>query len=376
MNHNLKIVFLILGTILFSQSFTVEAAEAPSEEWSLSMGIAGKTTSDNDHFSYAQQASDGGYIVSGTTSSYGKGTDGYPDAWLVKLDKNGNLQWNKTYGGTYSDWGFFVKQTSDNGYALTGLTFPSGFGEPWLVKTDSNGNEMWDKVSDNISQDDYLEYVAERTDDGGYIVPGTVEYEMPDDEKFLLMIDMDILLTKYDSNGTVSWNNTYGKKVKSELIDFDSRPVRQALDNGYVIAGSTIVDSTNSYDIWLIKTDEYGNEQWNKTYGGSMDDSAFCISLTSDNGYVIAGMYNDSWGFSVDGSAFILKTDNEGNQQWIREFSNCTLYSVEQTSDNGYIAAGTKDGRAWVVKLEGDKAVNENEGIFHKLLNYIYGFFK
>ena len=352
------------------------ASDAPSEEWNLLMGIAGKSAPDNDHFTYVQQTSDGGYIVSGTTSSYGKGADGYPDAWLVKLDKNGNLQWNKTYGGTYFDWGFFVKQTSDNGYAMTGLTFPSGYGEPWLVKTDNKGNEMWDKVSDEISHYDSLEYVVERTDDGGYIVPGTVEYEMPDNERFLLMIDSDILLTKYDSKGIMSWNSTFGQKVKCEMIDTFSRPIRQTNNGGYIVASTIFVDETNGYDIWLIKTDEFGNEQWNKTYGGQNDDSAFCVSLTSDNGYILAGMYNDSWSFGMDGSAFILKTDSNGNQEWIKDFANSTLHSVEQTLDNGYVAAGAKDGRAWVVKLEGDNVVSKNESGHGNIWNFIYSLFK
>lgn len=114
-----------------------------------------------------------------------------------------------------------------------------------------------------------------------------------------------------------------------------------------------------------------------------MDDAAISISLTPDNGYVLTGRYNDSFSHAVNGSAFILKTDSEGNQQWMKEFSNCTLYSVKRTSDGGYIAAGVKNKHAWLVKLAGDEKYVENkvssieyndtaDSIFSQIFNYIY----
>jgi len=372
MNHNLKIVFLILGTILFSQSFTVEATEIPSEEWNLSMGVA-----DDDYFRGVEQTSDGGYIVAGTSESLAEGSKGgKADAWLVKLDKEGNVDWNNTYGENYGEWGFIAKQTSDGGYALTGYSFPTGPGKDYILKVDKEGNEEWNKIDDEITHDDYLEYVAERTNDGGYIVADIVEYAKPDPDSFLLSIDMDINLTKYDINGLKEWNTKFGQETYSEIIDLDSHPVRQTSDNGYVIAGTIVANKSNGYDIWLIKTDEFGQEQWNKTYGAQKSDSAYCISLTSDNGYVMSGMSSSPKFSGSGGKGFILKTDADGNQEWMVEFSNCTLYSVEQTSDNGYIAAGIKDGRPWVVKLEGDTAVDEAGNIFSKLWCYVYSFFK
>lgn len=373
MNHNLKILFLILGMVLFSQSFSATASEAPAEEWNLSMGAALDNSDNNDNFRYALQTSDSEYIIVGIISSNSNGTKGYPDVWLVKLDENGNFQWNKSYGGSYFDEGYYVKQTSDGGYALSGYTFPSGYAESWLIKTDANGNKIWDKVSDEISIKDNIEYIAEKTNDGGYVSVDTVEYEIPDNNSFELWVDTDIRLTKYDSDAIQKWNKTFTQEMNFEMVGF--RPVRQTNDGGYLIAGTTFDKKELNMDILLAKTDEFGNEEWNKTYGGPMSDFAFCVSLTSDNGYILAGAYNGTQLFDPYGSAFILKTDSNGNQEWIKEFSNSTLYSVEQTSDNGYIAAGTKDGRAWVVKLEGDKTVSDDSNVFHKLLNYIYSFF-
>jgi hypothetical protein len=263
-------------------------AAAPAEQWNRSFG------GDAEDSSWCvRQTSDGGYVVAGSTASYGKGTEGYPDAWLIKVDNKGNMQWNKTYGGTYFDEGYFTRQTSDGGYVLSGYTFPSGYAEPWLVKTDRNGNEIWDKVSDNITHGEYLQYRAERTSDGGYIVGDIVEHEIGKDD-LLLLVDYNITITKSDINGNQQWNNTFGKNHSLETLSSQLDTVKQTSDDGYIIASTTNLNETNTnYDIWLIKTSENGQEQWNKTYGGPLDDAAASISVTSDNGYVLAGKYTD-----------------------------------------------------------------------------------
>ncbi|MEN6292083.1 MAG: hypothetical protein ABFD07_08760, partial [Methanobacterium sp.] len=261
--HRIFQIFLVL--ILFLQASNVAAAEAPEEQWNRSFGGNGE-----DSASCVQQTSDSGYLVAGTTASYGKGTEGYPDAWLIKVDKSGNIQWNKTYGGTYFDEGYFARQTSDGSYVLSGCTFPSGYAEPWLIKTDKKGNEMWNKVSDNITHWDYLQYRAERTSDGGYVIGNIVEHEIGECDD-LVMVDYDIIITKYDMSGNQQWNSTFGKNHSLETLNSLLSPVKQTSDGGYVIASTTISNQSSNYDIWLIKTDEYGQEQWNKTFGGPMD---------------------------------------------------------------------------------------------------------
>lgn len=360
-NAGYRMFRILLILILFSQFSNVAVAAAPAEQWNRSFGGDGEDSS-----WCVRQTSDDGYIVAGISSSYGKGTKGYPDAWLIKVDEKGNPQWNKTFGGTYFDEGYFASQTSDGGYVLSGYTFPSGYAEPWLVRTDSNGNEVWNKVSDEITHEDYLKYKAERASDWGYIIVDTVEYEI--ENNYEVIVESDIRLTKYDINGNQQWNKTFGKKNSSEF----SGSAKQIPDGGYVIAGSIYQSETKNDDIWLIKTDEYGKEQWNKTFGGPRDDAAISISMTSDDGYVLTGRYNDSFSYVIDGSAFILKTDSEGNQEWIKVFPNCTLYSGQQTSDGGYIAAGVKNENAWLVKLEGDREgvdYGNGEGVDYKDLS-------
>ncbi|MFY1112054.1 MAG: hypothetical protein AB3K77_10290 [Methanosarcinaceae archaeon] len=378
MSQKLKMFQIFLVLILFSQLSNVAAAAAPAEQWNRSFGGGSE-----DNFRCVEQTSDGGYIAAGSTYSYGKGTKGYPDAWLIKVDNKGNLQWNKTFGGTYFDEGYFTRQTSDGGYVLSGYTFPSGYAEPWLIRTERNGNEIWNKVADEITHEDYLQYMAERTSDGGYIIGDTVVHEIGSYFASLI-VDYDIRIIKYDINGNQQWNSTFGKNQSLETLNPLLYPVKQTSDGGYVIASTTRSKESNSDDIWLIKTDESGQEQWNKTFGGPRDDVGISISVTSDNGYVLTGRYNDSSSFVIDGSAFILKTDSDGNQEWLKEFSNCTLYSVQQTSDGGYVAAGVKNENAWLVKLAGDGRNAEDressikyndtaDSVFSQILNSIYG---
>lgn len=371
-------IFLVL--IIFSQLSNASASSAPVEQWNRSFGGDGEDIS-----RCVQQTSDGGYVIAGTSIPYGKDLEGYHDAWIMKVDKNGNVQWNKTFERMYAGLGYFTRQTSDGCYMLSGSALPSdysflpGYSEPWLIKIDKNGNVIWKKEYDKITHEDYLQYRAERTSDGGYIIGDTAWREIGGYEGELLM-DGDIRLTKYDINGNQQWNSTFGQKNSSEFLDPLSGSVKQAPDGGYIIASAVNLKETNTNsDIWLIKINEYGQEQWNKTYGGPLDDSAASISVTSDNGYVLAGKYTESCSNGTDGSAFILKTDSAGNQEWIKIFSNCMLYSVQQTSDGGYVAAGVKNGNAWLVKLSGDVAGIEHreksDSGFIQTKNYNYNIF-
>lgn len=360
-NIESRIFQIFLFLVLFLQVSNVAAAEAPEEQWNRSFGANGEDIS-----WCVQQTSDSGYVIAGTTVPYGKDMEGYHDAWLIKVDKNGNMQWNKTFERLYSGVGYFTRQTLDGGYVLSDSILPSDYAfpsvEPWLIRIDKNGNEVWKKGCNEITHEDYLQYRAERTSDGGYTIGDMVEYEIGTQDD-LLTIDSDIRLTKYDLSGNQQWNNTFGQKNSSETLDPFLTSIKQVSDGGYAIASSINLNKTNTNsDIWFIKTNEYGQEQWNKTFGGPLDDSAYSLSVTSDNGYVLAGKYTEPCSSGPDSAAFMLKTDSDGNQEWIKVFSNCTLYSVQQTSDGGYVAAGIKNENAWLVKLSSDKKDTGHEG--------------
>jgi len=278
-----------------------------------------------DYAYFVQQTSDGGYIVAGTTTSFGAGMS---DIFLIKTDENGDAQWAKTYGGTNDDWASSVQQTSEGGYIMSGFTksFSVGSWDIFLMKTDANGNIQWAKTYGGASED--YAYFVQQTSDGGYIVAGRT--------RSFGAGGYDIFLIKTDANGNVQWAKTYGG-TGDELFS----SVQQTSDGGYIVAGRTLSFGAGGNDIFLIKTDENGDVQWAKTYGGTNHDYALSVQQTSDGGYIVAG-WTSSFGAGWD-DIFLIKTYANGNIIWAKTYggsANEYAFSVQQTSDGGYIVAG------------------------------------
>jgi len=275
----------------------------------------------NDGAYSVQQTSDGGYIVAGWTYSFGAGGD----ILLIKTDARGNISWTKTYGGTDDDGAYSVQQTSDGGYIVVGITYSSSLSDVFLVKTDASGNVQWTKTYGGTNYD--LAYSVQQTSDGGYIVAGWT---------YSFGAGGDILLIKTDANGNIIWAKTYGG-----TNDDWAYSVQQTSDGGYIVAGWTYSFGAGSDDILLIKTDASGNVQWAKTYGGTSYDFAYSVQQTSDGGYMVAGLTR-SFGAGSD-DILLIKTDASGNVQWTKTYGGTNddlAYSVQQTLGGGYIVAG------------------------------------
>jgi len=221
-----------------------------------------------------QQTSDMGYILAGSTESFGAGSD----FWLVKTDSSGNMQWNKTYGGSGSDRAFSVAQTTDGGYIMAGETDSSGAGsfDFWMIKTDSLGTLLWSKMFGGTGEDEARS--VQQTSDGGYIVAGsTLSFGAG---------GIDFCLVKTDASGNKQWSQPYGG-----TFDDEAYSVQQTGDGGYIVAGSTKSYGlyTGVWNFWLVKTDAQGSMQWNQVNGGSNDDRAYSVQQTGDGGYIVAG---------------------------------------------------------------------------------------
>jgi hypothetical protein len=259
-------------------------------------------------------SSDGGYAIAGTTSSFGAGGS---DFWLIKVDENGNMEWNTTYGGTESDVAAALICTSDGGYALAGETSSYGNGETdfWLIKVDSSGNVQWNRTFGG--QTDDVATCVIQTSDGGYAVAG---YWLEDDSS------EDALLVKTDSLGNVEWNRTYGGAGGESIYS-----VVQTSEGGYALAGvSTSYSDEGKPDFWLVKTDPNGIMEWNKTYTEQNTDCAKSLIQTSDGGYTLAGFVRQA--IIAPSDVWVIKVDSAGNSVW-----NVTWQSVEYAMVNGMI---------------------------------------
>ncbi len=251
----------------------------------------------DDWASSVQQTSDGGYIVAGWTHSFGAGNG---DVFLMKTDANGNVSWARTYGGTGYEFPRLVRQTSDGGYIVAGLTysFGAGNGDFFLIKTDANGNLQWAKTYGGTG--DEFAFSVQQTSDGGYIVAGhTTSFGAG---------SWDIFLIKIDANGNVQWAKTYGGTGNDHAW---TGSLLQTSDGGYIVAGFTTSFGAGGADFILIKTDANGNLQWAKTYGGTGVDTAIFSQRTSDGGYIIAGQTTSFGAGNED--LFLVKTDANGD---------------------------------------------------------------
>ncbi len=279
--------------------------------------------SDHDEGKSVQQTTDGGYIIVGSTASYGAGI---VDIWLIKTDAAGDTIWARTYGASV-EYGYSVQQTLDEGYIIAGETHSEIIaGEVWLVKTDALGDTVWTSIVKGAIGGRGL--AVKETSDGGYIVAGMT---------YALGAELfDALLIKTDATGQVSWTETFDDDGDEEF-----RSVQQTSDGGYILAGETHGMGAERSDVWLVKTDEKGEEIWRKTFGGDGHDNGYCVQQTSDGGYIIVGT-TESYG-AGEGDVWLIKTNVLGGTVWTKTFGGCGIdmgYSVQQTADGGYIIAG------------------------------------
>ena len=268
---------------------------------------------DYDYAYSVIQTSDGGYAMVGETNSSGAGGS---DFWLIKTDTTGNMQWNKTYGGTGADTGVAVVQNSDGGYALAGRTssFGAGGNDIWLIKTDATGNMLWNKTYGGPGTEQGNAMV--QTSDGGYAIfsPTT---------SFSTGGGQDVWLVKTDSMGNMLWNKTYGGPGNETAVY-----LIQTSDGGYALTGTTTSFGAGGRDVLLIKTDASGNTMLNRTYGGTNNDDGYSMIETSDGGYMIVGQTRSfGYGSATNFDWYLIKTDAEFGLAQINSTANSiTLY--------------------------------------------------
>jgi len=317
-----------------------------SNRWMKTFGIGNLGYS-------VQQTTDGGYIVTGETYNCA-GVECC--IWLIKTDEFGNEIWNKTFGNfdDSSNWGSSVQQTTDGGYIVIGTkSYFEYYPHIWLIKTDSNGKKIWERIIGGTSS--YYGHCVQQIGDDEYILTGEARIENN---------GIDVLLIKTDAEHSMI-TKTFGGAESD-----GGYSVEQTTDGGFIITGYTKSFGAGSYDVWLIKTDENGNMEWSRTFGGFSDDYGFSGQQTTDGGYIITGITYSFGSGKYD--SWLIKTDEFGNEIWNRTFGGAKLdgypynpyfcppgdHRVQQTTDGGYIITGTTesygagDYDVWLIKTD------------------------
>ena len=244
-----------------------------------------------------QQTHDGGFVITGRASFFGPGG---PDVLLIRTDSIGDTLWTRTYGGAGDDEGNSVQQTADGGYIIAANTSSFGLGSQvvWLIKTDSMGDTMWTRT---FGDDSFANAAsAQQTTDGGYMVSGwTWPYSG----------SPQLCLIKTDAGGDTLWTQTIGKPGSW----LQAHSAEQVADGGYVIAGDCQAqDGTVSLPgILLVRTNASGDTLWTRAFGGADFDACYSVHQTADGGYIIGGQ---TYSFGAGMSDFyLIKTDENGN---------------------------------------------------------------
>ncbi len=243
-----------------------------------------------------QQTTDGGYIISGWTTSFGAALY---DVYVIKTDGNGNTMWSKTFGGYTPDMGNAVQQTSDGGYIVAGYTrsFSGQVGfDIYLIKTDADGDSLWTKTYGGTGVE--WCFSVQQTTDGGYIIAGETQSFGAG--------DWDVYLLRTDVDGNSLWAKTFGG-ANDDYGYF----AQQTTDGGYIITGYTNSFGAGNNDVYLIRTDANGDSLWSKTYGGLNDDRGYTVQQAIDGGYIITGSTR-SFGAGTN-DVYLIKTDSLGN---------------------------------------------------------------
>ncbi len=391
MKRNLKISLVILVFSLLA-FLVVILALSPFrvETWQKTFGGVG-----DDLVNFIQQTKDGGYIVAGCTDSLGSGKF---DAYILKLNSKGNLEWEKTFGGVNDDMANFVQQTNDGGYIIAGCTNSLGSGKfgTYIFKLNSNGGLEWQKTFHE--KDEGRAYSVRQTTDEGYIVAGYKRSPGLSGEAYILKLNLqgdlewektfggkywdeansiqqtadggyivagyteslglrgDIYILKLNLEGNLEWQKTLGGTRADEGYS-----IQQTADGGYIVAGYTYSFGSGIEDLYVLKLDSEGNLEWQKTFGGNNEEKAYSVQQTKDGGYIVAG-YTKSFG-SGESDIYILKLSSYGEIEWQRTFGGNNedkAYSIQQTKDGGYIVAGDSGGDVYILKLNSDGEIESN----------------
>jgi hypothetical protein len=310
-----------------------------------------------------EATSDGGAIFAGQPQFGCPAENTTRCAAIVKVDSTGKVQWANDL--QFADSSpvtspFDIQQTTDGGFVLVGYAFaPSAIYNPWIAKLSSTGQVQWMHLLVDPNSDYSAAYSVRQTADGGYLVGGVVSYVVTPS-----YTESEITLFKVASTGKMLWQRNYAAGLDAYL-----QYMELTSDGGAIVGATVYTDpgSTPTSSVLLLKVDSSGNSQFARTFLPTGDIDIYSLNITgvqqtSDGGYAFSGYYFNYTVYTE--RAWMVKTDSSGNVQWNKiygpdvEYSDRYFYSFQQTSDGGFIAAGSTNefdngnGSIWLVKTD------------------------
>jgi hypothetical protein len=386
---------------LFGGTFVLFAlalqAQVPDLQWQIALGGSAW-----DLGWKMDVASNGGYVVAGRTES----TDGDVsvnlggrDAWLVRLDPNGVLLWEKTYGGLNEESFGSVQSTPDGGCIVGGysmlpsgdVTTNHGYSDMWVVKLDATGAIEWQRSIGGSGQE--INTDVKLTSDGGYILAGETHSDDGDITGFHSssgFAESDAWVVKLDAAGHIEWQNALGGSDADRAWE-----VQQTSDGGYIVAGDSFSndgDATGNHglqDAWLVKLSSTGSLVWHRSYGGSTFDQAFGVIQLTDGQFIMAGNTSSSDGdVSSPGHGlsdlWVVRVDAAGDLVWEKRLGGSdheNAYAMDRSADGGVVIAGVSqsgDGDLsgnhgamdyWVIKLDTTDSIEWEKNLGGSLMD-------
>lgn len=294
---------------------------------------------------------DGGFVIVGSSKSFGSSKK---DVYLIRVNAYGDTQWTRTIGGGGDDEGRSVRQTVDSGFVICGTTnsWGAGYTDVYLVKTDSAGNTLWSKTYGGPGGE--AGSAVRQTVDSGFVLIGSTGSF---GEGY-----SSIYAVRTDRNGDSLWATTYG----GNKADFGSS-VEATQDGGYVFVGSTASYGLGCSDAYLIKTDPYGNVDWQQTYGGTREDRAYSVYESAAGGFALAGT-TESFSSGID--IYLVRTNPLGDVMWSNHYGGSKsdyCYTVQQDRHLDFLLIGCSYSYSsggsdmYVMRVKGDQGTSVEE---------------
>lgn len=378
--------YVVVGTTASNDGDIVDKTTTDSDFWILKLSETGAIVwnktyggSNDDVATDIASTSDGGYIISGYSRSNDgdvTGNEGFHDYWILKINANGNKQWNKTFGFLGSDQAFEILQTKEGGYLVSGFFDVTasggagndgrsggnrhGVGEYWVLKLNASGEYVWRRYFGGTNND--RSYDALETDDGGYLIMGSSEssdFDITDSKG-----SYDYWVVKLNAGGDKLWTKSYGG---SEIEN--GYAAANAGNGEFMLVGDSrsedqdITNPKGNADLWVVKINANGGKIWQKSFGGAQFDSARSIERLPNGNFLIAGATrsssgdvsvnngeNDAWMIIMNANGGLVFEKSIGGSNF--DFAESAIQGHENDT---YIMVGNTESN--------DKDIPQNRGI-------------